>query len=108
VAILYLFGFFLNFGWVALAALYPPEILPFSLRAKGMALGTFLQAICSSFNTFVNPIALEAIGVSFQLRVSCKPQNPHFFLPQWKYYTVYIAVIAIYLGLLWVFLIETK
>ncbi|KAK7033550.1 hypothetical protein VNI00_012774 [Paramarasmius palmivorus] len=88
VVILYLFGFFLNFGWVALAALYPPEILPFSLRAKGMALGTFLQSICSSFNTFVNPIALEAIG--------------------WKYYTVYIAVIAIYLGLLWVFLVETK
>uniref|UniRef100_A0A0W0G5Z6 Major facilitator superfamily (MFS) profile domain-containing protein n=1 Tax=Moniliophthora roreri TaxID=221103 RepID=A0A0W0G5Z6_MONRR len=88
VVVLYLFVFALNFSWVALAAVYPPEILPFSLRAKGIALGNTIQAICSSFNTFVNPIALEAIG--------------------WKYYTIYIGIIAVYLGLVWAFLIETK
>ncbi|KAI3600690.1 hexose transporter protein [Moniliophthora roreri] len=88
VVVLYLFVFALNFSWSALVGLYPPEILPYSLRAKGIALGNFLLAICSSFNTFVIPIALEAIG--------------------WKYYTVYIGIIAVYLGLLWAFLIETK
>ncbi|EEB95486.1 hypothetical protein MPER_05539, partial [Moniliophthora perniciosa FA553] len=41
----------------------PPEILPFSAaRLKGWTLGNTIQAICASFNTFVNPIALEAIG----------------------------------------------
>ncbi|ESK90430.1 hexose transporter protein [Moniliophthora roreri MCA 2997] len=88
VVVLYLFVFANNFSWSALVGVYPPEILPFSLRAKGIALGNFLLAFCSSFNTFVNPIALEAIG--------------------WKYYAVYIGIIAVYLGLLWAFLIETK
>lgn len=54
---------------------YPIEILPYSLRARGHALSQTCSFIAIFFNTFVNPIALEAIG--------------------WKYYFVFLVVCAV-------------
>jgi hypothetical protein len=37
------------------------EILPFSIRTKGMALFTSFATFGNAFNQFVNPVALAAI-----------------------------------------------
>jgi hypothetical protein len=68
--------------------LYVPEVSPFSLRAKSAALLLLSQNIAQAFNQFVNPVALAAIA--------------------WKYYIVYVVVIALYIGLFWTFCRETK
>lgn len=54
---------------------YPVEILPFSIRAKGMAVSSFAVQLALFFNSYVNIIALTAIG--------------------WKYYLVYVFWILI-------------
>ena len=41
---------------------YTVEILPFTIRSKGMALFTSAATLANSFNQFVNPIALKAIS----------------------------------------------
>lgn len=38
---------------------YTAEILPFNLRAKGLAMFVCVQNVAISFNQFVTPIALE-------------------------------------------------
>jgi hypothetical protein len=42
--------------------MYATEILPFSLRTKGMALFTAVGTGANAFNQFVNASALSAIG----------------------------------------------
>lgn len=68
--------------------LYTPEISPFSLRAKSAALLLLSQNCAQAFNQFANPVALAAIA--------------------WKYFIVYVAIIALYFGLFFFFCRETK
>ncbi|KAE8153375.1 general substrate transporter [Aspergillus avenaceus] len=74
----FLFIFFAGYG-LALTPLltaYPCEIWPFRLRSRGLTV-TWVATICTIFfNTFVNPIALDAIG--------------------WRYYIVFIVVLLVY------------
>lgn len=56
---------------------YPAEVLQYSLRARGMALLTWLTSIALIFNIWINPIALESIG--------------------WRLYLVYIGVLVLIL-----------
>ncbi|KAL3483619.1 major facilitator superfamily domain-containing protein [Aspergillus germanicus] len=51
------------------------EILPYHIRAKGVALCWSFISIASLINQYVNPIGLQSIG--------------------WKYYFVYIMILAI-------------
>lgn len=55
---------------------YPCEIWPFALRSRGISVVWLSVVIALIFNTFVNPIALEAIA--------------------WKYYIVFVAVLVIF------------
>jgi hypothetical protein len=65
---------FYNVGWNALAYTYMVEIFPFQQRSKGIAVEQ-LAVRCAVFvNTYVNPIALSAIG--------------------WKYYIVYCVSLS--------------
>lgn len=67
---------------------YTCEIWPFSLRSQGLSI-VWLSAIgCTVFNTFVNPIALAAI--------------------HWKYYFVFVAVLAGYWFSAYFFYPETR
>lgn len=71
----FLFVFFAGYD-IALTPLviaYPCEIWPFRLRSRGLTVANVTTVLAISFNTFVNPIALETIG--------------------WKYYSVFIIVI---------------
>lgn len=42
VAVIFLFQGSYSIGWSPLAVLYPPEVLNYSLRAKGMAVYSFV------------------------------------------------------------------
>lgn len=53
---------FYSIAWTPLPVLYTTEILPFSLRTKGMALFTAFGTAGNAFNQFVNSSALTAIG----------------------------------------------
>ncbi|KAJ5634259.1 hypothetical protein N7528_002101 [Penicillium herquei] len=86
----FLFLFFgaYDVAWTPLQFAYPVEILPFSMRMKGMVLFVMVQNIAVTVNTFVNPIAMDAIG--------------------WKYYGVYIAILALYIVITYFYFPETR
>jgi hypothetical protein len=64
------------------------EIWPYKLRAKGLALVQMTSLTFTFFNTFVNPIALDAI--------------------QWKYYFVFLAVLVAMVFSVWFKYPETR
>lgn len=67
---------------------YPAEIWPYQLRARGLALTQISLYLAIFFHTFVNPIALENIG--------------------WKYYIIFVVIIAISTVLIYFVYPETK
>ncbi|VUC29172.1 unnamed protein product [Clonostachys rosea] len=71
-----------------LALSYPVEILTYTMRTKGQAIFVFLQTLGMSVNTWVNPIALEAL--------------------QWKYYGVYVVILVAVLVIIFFWFPETK
>ncbi|OOQ91839.1 sugar transporter [Penicillium brasilianum] len=77
-AIPFLFIFFAGYciALTPFLSAYPCEIWPYRLRSRGLTI-TWVATICGMFfNTFANPIALEAIG--------------------WRYYIVFIAVLLVF------------
>ncbi|CAO3690688.1 unnamed protein product [Umbelopsis ramanniana] len=88
VVFIFIYYFFYDIAWSPLTIAYPVEILPFSIRAKGMALSSLAVNAALFFNSYVNPIALEAIG--------------------WKYYLVYVIWIVIELIVVYFFFVETS
>lgn len=68
--------------------LYVVEILPYSLRAKGIALFWLLTGAAGAFNTYVNPLGIDAFA--------------------WKFYFFYVGWIAVQFVVVYIFFIETK
>lgn len=77
-----------NICWNPLGVAYPVEIMPFNIRAKGIALLMGSTKGSSVFNQFVNPIALDKIG--------------------WKYYIVYCAWLTVALLTVYFLFPETR
>ncbi|KAM0371989.1 hypothetical protein ACHAO7_008340 [Fusarium culmorum] len=77
-----------NICWNPLAVAYPVEILPFNIRAKGIALLMGSIKGASFFNQFVNPIGLKNLG--------------------WKYYIVYCVWLCFVLLTVFFMFPETK
>lgn len=75
VAFIYLYSGVHNLGWTGAMMLYVVEILPYSLRAKGISLFWLVTGAAGAFNTYVNPLGLKAFG--------------------WKFYFFYVAWIAV-------------
>ncbi|KAI9741045.1 MAG: hypothetical protein M1834_002756 [Cirrosporium novae-zelandiae] len=88
VAFIYLYSGVHNLGWTGAMMVYVVEILPYSIRAKGIALFWLLTGAAGAFNTYVNPLGIDAFG--------------------WKFYFFYVAWIAIQFAVVYVFFIETK
>lgn len=88
VAFIFIYGVNYSIAWTPLATLYPTEIMPYHIRAKGMAYETFCAQLALFFNSYVNPIGLAAIG--------------------WKYYLVYCVWLPIELIVVILFYKETK
>lgn len=85
---IFLFYGVAGFAWPGLTVAYCAEILPFNIRAKGLAINFALTASASVFNQYVNPIGLQKLA--------------------WKYYFVYIAILVIEVLSIWFFYVETK
>ncbi|KAK4942027.1 hypothetical protein LTR10_018208 [Elasticomyces elasticus] len=88
IVFIFLYFFHYDIAVTPLTFAYPTEILPFHARQKGMACVNFGNGALLIFNAFVNPIALEAIG--------------------WKYYLVWVVLLAIITVVVYLFFAETK
>ncbi|KAK9234151.1 general substrate transporter [Lipomyces kononenkoae] len=88
VAMIFIFEFFYCIAFQPLAVAYSVEILPFGIRAKGMAVYVFSTKAAVFLNQFVNPIGLANIG--------------------WKYYIVYCIWLLVEVLVAFGFFIETK
>ncbi|GLA45001.1 hypothetical protein AnigIFM63604_000292 [Aspergillus niger] len=64
------------------------EILPYSIRAKGIALFWLVTGATGAFNTYVNPLGIDAFA--------------------WKYYFFYVGWIIVEFVVVYFFFIETK
>ncbi|KAH7139976.1 sugar transporter [Dactylonectria estremocensis] len=75
----FLFVFYAGYdlALTPLLTAYPCEVWQFSLRSRGLTLTWCTGVVAIFFNTFINAIALEAIG--------------------WKYYIVFIVIIVLYI-----------
>ncbi|KAH3677268.1 hypothetical protein WICPIJ_008983, partial [Wickerhamomyces pijperi] len=87
-AMIFLFYFAYNIGLNGLPFLYITEIMPYSHRTKGLTIYTFVMYIVLVFNGFVNPIAMDAI--------------------EWKYYIVYVCILAVEVVVVFLFFPETS
>ncbi|KAK6823140.1 hypothetical protein RU639_006070 [Aspergillus parasiticus] len=85
---LFLFYGFYDIGFTPLTVAYPAEIWPYKLRAQGIAMSQGSIQLAIFFNTFVNPIALGAIG--------------------WKYYIVFVAILLVLIVTVWYLYPETR
>ncbi|KAF9871048.1 sugar transporter [Colletotrichum karsti] len=86
----FLFIYFLGYD-LALTPLvisYPVEIWTYQMRARGLAICQMVSLGAIFFNTFINPIALDAI--------------------QWKYYFVFVAILVAMLISVWFTYPETR
>ncbi|OKO98902.1 Lactose permease [Penicillium subrubescens] len=88
VPMIFLFFSGFNLAYSPLFIAYPAEILPFPLRAKGMAITLSTDAVACFFNQYVNPVAFSAI--------------------QWKYYLVYVGCLTWFLVTVYFLFPETK
>lgn len=87
-AMIFIYYFCYGAGLNGLPILYFTEILPYNLRAKGMNIQAVVTCLVLIYNGFVNPVAMDAI--------------------QWKYYIVWVCVIAVELVIAFFFYPETK
>ncbi|KAL4879558.1 hypothetical protein BJY04DRAFT_208668 [Aspergillus karnatakaensis] len=88
VAMVFVFYAFYNMAMSPLPIAYLVEILPYTLRAKGLSVFNFSQYCSSMFNGFVNPIGLDALS--------------------WRYYIVFVAALLLWLVIIWFTFPETK
>lgn len=77
-----------GFAWPGLTVSYCAEILPFHIRAKGLAVTMAGTAASSVFNQYVNPIGLAELA--------------------WKFYFVYIAILVLECLAIYFLYVETK
>ncbi|KAE9570491.1 Lactose permease [Colletotrichum fructicola] len=88
VPFLFVFFGFYDLAWTPLSNMYSVEILPYNLRTKGQAIYNIVQGSANAVNQWVNPIILEAI--------------------HWRYYAVYIGILAFYCVIIYLRFPETK
>ncbi|KAJ5544828.1 hypothetical protein N7461_007132 [Penicillium sp. DV-2018c] len=88
VPMLFLFCAAYDMAYMPLFIAYPAEILPFQLRAKGLAITLTTDSMACFFNQYINPVAFAAI--------------------HWKYFTVYLGCIIVFLATIWLLFPETK
>lgn len=88
VPMLFLFCAAYDFAYMPLFIAYPTEILPFQLRAKGLAITLTTDSMACFFNQYVNPVAFEAL--------------------RWRYFSIYVGCLLVALGLVYFFFPETQ
>lgn len=72
IVFIWIFGIFYSVAWSGLLIGYAIEILPYTLRAKGLMIMNFCVQVALTLNTYANPVAFEYF-------------DPH----TWKFYLIY-------------------
>ncbi|KAF8331378.1 general substrate transporter [Cantharellus anzutake] len=94
ITVVFLFNFFYTIAFTPLLVSYTIEILPYKIRAKGLAVMRLVSpaGLCITislvFNKYVNPIAFDALN--------------------WKYYIIYTIWDAVETVFIWLYAVETK
>ncbi|KAJ5272637.1 hypothetical protein N7478_007762 [Penicillium angulare] len=88
VPMLFLFCASYDFAYMPLFIAYPAEILPFQLRAKGLAITLTTDSLACFFNQFVNPVAFKIL--------------------QWRYFAIYIGCLVFFLAVVYFLFPETQ
>ena len=96
-----------NLAWSGLLVGYASEILPYSIRAKGLTVMFLMVDIALFFNQYVNPIALLHIEW-------VSPTLAKVISDQWlishaqRYYIVYCVWLLVEFVVVYFFYIETR
>jgi MFS family permease len=88
VVFIFIYFFHYDIAYTPLVFAYPTEILPYSIRSKGLSIDLAIVYSSLVVLSFVTPIALEAIA--------------------WRYYIVFCCVLAVSVVVNWFLLPETK
>ncbi|KAH9835009.1 hexose transporter [Rhodofomes roseus] len=88
IAFIFLYYLFYDLAYTPLIVTYTVEIMPNSLRAKGLTVYSVGVSLALIFNQYVNPVALQRLA--------------------WKYYIFYCCWIAFEFVFLYFMLVETK
>ncbi|KAL0944840.1 hexose transporter protein (Lactose permease) [Colletotrichum truncatum] len=88
VVMVFVFYLFYNFAMNPLPIAYLLEVLPYTLRAKGLTAFNLAQFCSGIFNGFVNPVALEAL--------------------RWRYYIVFVCALLLWLIIIYFTFPETR
>jgi MFS family permease len=88
VVCIFVFYFHYDISYTPLLFGYPTEILPYKIRAKGLAVELFGIYGSLTLMAFVNPIGLDTIG--------------------WKYYIVFCVLLVAFFAITWFLFPETK
>lgn len=88
VPMLFLFCGSYDFAYMPLFIAYPAEILPFQLRAKGLAITLTTDSLACFFNQYVNPVAFTAL--------------------HWKYFSLYLGCLAFFMATVYLLFPETQ
>ncbi|OAG07860.1 general substrate transporter [Paraphaeosphaeria sporulosa] len=88
IAMIFLFYGAAGFAWPGLTVAYCAEILPYNIRAKGIALQFAMTSVTSVAKNYINPVGLKNL--------------------QWKFYFVYIAILVVECISIWSLFVETK
>ncbi|GKT51996.1 lactose permease [Colletotrichum spaethianum] len=88
VVMVFVFYAFYNLAMMPLPIAYVLEVLPYTLRAKGLTVFNLAQFCSGIFNDFVNPVALEKL--------------------RWKYYIVFICALLLWLCVIYLTYPETR
>lgn len=83
IVFIWIFGIFYSVAWSGLLIGYAIEILPYTLRAKGMMIMNFCVQIALTLNTYANPVAFEYF-------------DPH----TWKLYLIYTVSLLLLLSMI--------
>ncbi|KAL8289545.1 hypothetical protein RB597_001252 [Gaeumannomyces tritici] len=75
IVFIFVYSPFYNIGWNALTYTYMVELFPYEQRSKGIAVEQLTVRLAVFFNTYANPIAMDAIG--------------------WRYYLIYCVWIVV-------------
>lgn len=88
IAFIFIYFFHYDIAYTPLVFAYPTEILPFSIRSKGLSVDLAIVYSSLIVLSFVTPIALNNIG--------------------WRYYILFCVILAVSVVTNWFLLPETK
>lgn len=88
VPMLFLFCASYDFAYMPLFIAYPAEILPFQLRAKGLAITLTTDSLACFFNQYVNPVAFSVL--------------------HWRYFSLYLGCLAFFMATVYFLFPETQ